>query len=162
MFLLNTSVIHRRLFLTCLRHDGRSEYPSIYVQCELKCSVPPTLLLPVLSYLQSHYEKCVCAHKCSAPPTLLFSMLNYNSTMKNVYVYTYVLLLPLYCFRCSITCNSTMKNVHVNSNALLLPLYSYRCSITLFLHPLICVADVCCARRGLPLKKLFAWMKDFA
>jgi len=83
-------------------------------------------------------------------------------TMKNVYVNSNILLLPLYCFRCSITCNFTMKNVHVNSYALLLPLCCYRCSITLFLHRLICVTDVWCARRGLPLKKRFAWMKDFA
>jgi hypothetical protein len=92
-------------------------------------------------------------------------------------------------FGAQFTCISTVKNVHTNTNSLLLPLYCFRCSIYVHFHgeecacELTCSApatllfsvlnysaptssylccDVLCACCGLPMKKPFAWMRDFA
>ena len=122
-----------------------------------------TLALRGRTSVHSRAGNATCSHKthlwyigvyfarvCDLTAGQNIHQFTWNTSVKNVHVHSNALLLPLYCFRCSVTCSSTVKNVYVHSNALLLPLYCYRCSITLFLHPLICVADVWCARLGLP------------
>jgi len=128
-----------------------------------------SLLLPLYCFRCSIYmhfygEECACELKFSAPATLLFSVLNLHAFPRwRMCIWTQILCsCHSIVFGAQFTCISTVKNVHVNSHALLLPLYCFRCSITLLLHPLICVADVLCACCGLPMKKPFAWMRDFA
>jgi hypothetical protein len=126
------------------------------------------LLLPLYClwcsiYVHFHGEECACELKCSASPTLLSSVLNLRAFPRwRMCTWTQMLCSShSIVFGAQFTCISTVKNVHVNSNSLPLPLYCYRCSITLFLHPLICVADVLCARRGLPMKKTFCMDEGF-
>jgi len=107
------------------------------------------------------WRMCMCTQMFYSSHSIVFGAQLLAFPLWRMCMCTQMLYSSHYCFRCSVTCNSTAKNVYVHSNALLLPFYCYRCSITLLLHPLICVAEVWCARRGLPLKKKFCMDEGF-